>query len=141
VIGTTAAITAAALTPYPYYGAAYYSLPGGCGGYPYYGHSYYRCDGYYLEPRYEGDTIVYVNVPDPASAEGKASQQGKTTSSAPVPSPSPAPVPDQSAPTLAGRFSWSVAAESVSGFRACHAPYDPETFFQPRMISCEAGRR
>lgn len=89
VIGTTAAITAAALTPYPYYGAAYYALPSGCGGYPYYGYSYYRCDGYYLEPRYEGDTVVYVNVPDPASSEGKAYREGKTPS-APTPNTPPA---------------------------------------------------
>jgi hypothetical protein len=61
----------------------------GCGGYPYYGYSYYRCDGYYLEPRYEGDTVVYITVPDPASAEGKAAREGKT----PTPTPQSAPVP------------------------------------------------
>lgn len=61
VVGATAAATAAAL------GSVYYSVPSGCtwGAY-----SYYWCDGYFLEPRYEGDTVVYVNVPDPRTSGG-----------------------------------------------------------------------
>jgi len=47
------------------YGTAYYELPYGCSPYPWEGYSYYSCgDGFY-EPRYEGETIVYVTVPDP----------------------------------------------------------------------------
>lgn len=60
-IGTAAAVTAAA------WGSAYYHLPTGCAPYPYGGYSYYSCGGAYYEPRYEGDTVVYVTVPDPAS--------------------------------------------------------------------------
>jgi hypothetical protein len=60
-IGAAAAFTAAA------WGSVYYSLPPSCAPYPYRGYSYYSCGGVYYEPRYEGDTIVYVTVPDPAS--------------------------------------------------------------------------
>lgn len=59
VVGATAAVTAAAV------GSVYYSVPTGCAWGAY---SYYWCDGYWLEPRYEGDTVVYVNVPDPRAA-------------------------------------------------------------------------
>jgi hypothetical protein len=55
VMGATAAVTAAAI------GSTYYSLPAGCGYY----NSYYNCGGVYYEPRYEGDTVVYVTVPGP----------------------------------------------------------------------------
>ena len=59
--GTAAAVTSAAI-----YGSMYYALPYGCS--PYYG-SYYSCGGMYYEPRYEGDTVVYVTVPDPAQEQ------------------------------------------------------------------------
>jgi hypothetical protein len=58
-IGTAAAFTAAAI------GSTYYALPTGCAPYPYGGYSYYSCGGAYYEPRYEGDTVVYVTVPQP----------------------------------------------------------------------------
>jgi hypothetical protein len=48
------------------YGSSYYALPTGCSPYPYSGYSYYSCGGAYYEPRYEGDTVVYVTVPDPS---------------------------------------------------------------------------
>ena len=59
-IGAIAGATAAAI------GATYYSLPPDCP--PYYWHDvyYYSCDGWFYEPQYEGDTIVYVTVPDPS---------------------------------------------------------------------------
>ena len=59
-IGAAAAFTAAA------WGSVYYSLPHGCSPYPYAGYSYYSCGGAYYEPRYEGDTVVYVTVPNPS---------------------------------------------------------------------------
>jgi hypothetical protein len=48
-------------------GSAYYALPPGCAPYGYYGYSYYNCGGAYYQPQYEGDTVVYVTVPDPAT--------------------------------------------------------------------------
>jgi hypothetical protein len=48
------------------FGSAYYSLPPGCGPYPYSGYTYYSCGGAYYQPQYEGTTVVYVSVPDPA---------------------------------------------------------------------------
>ena len=48
------------------YGSMYHALPYGCS--PYYT-SYYYCGGMYYEPRYEGDTVVYVTVPDPAQGQ------------------------------------------------------------------------
>lgn len=60
--GTAAAVTAAA------WGSVFYSLPAGCSPYPYAGYSYYHCGGAYYEPRYEGDTVVYVTVPEPGSS-------------------------------------------------------------------------
>ncbi|CAN7466755.1 hypothetical protein LJR219_003118 [Phenylobacterium sp. LjRoot219] len=58
-IGTAAAVTGAAI------GSMMYSLPPSCAPYPYGGYSYYNCGGAYYEPRYEGDTVVYVTVPEP----------------------------------------------------------------------------
>ena len=49
------------------YGSAYYALPGGCSPYPYRAYTYYSCGGAYYQPQYEGDTVVYVSVPDPAT--------------------------------------------------------------------------
>jgi hypothetical protein len=46
-------------------GSSYYARPAGCA--PYYTH-YYSCGGVYYEPRYEGDTVVYVTVPDPGTS-------------------------------------------------------------------------
>ena len=48
-------------------GSAYYALPPGCSPYPYHTYTYYSCAGAYYQPQYEGDTIVYVTVPDPAT--------------------------------------------------------------------------
>ena len=62
-IGATAAWATAAA-----YGSAYYALPPGCAPYPYAAYTYYNCGGAYYQPQYEGDTVVYVTVPDPASA-------------------------------------------------------------------------
>ena len=70
-IGATAAFTAAAI------GSTYYALPHGCAPYPYGGYSYYSCGGAYYEPRYEGDTVVYVTVPQPGA-------EGSTTTSTTV---------------------------------------------------------
>ena len=42
-------------------------LPGGCSPYPYHSYTYYNCGGAYYQPQYEGDTVVYVTVPDPAT--------------------------------------------------------------------------
>ena len=43
----------------------YYALPPACAPYGWGGYGYYHCGGVYYEPRYEGDTVVYVTVPDP----------------------------------------------------------------------------
>jgi hypothetical protein len=59
--GTAAAVTSAAV-----YGSMYHSLPYGCSSYY---SSYYYCGGMYYEPRYQGDTVVYVTVPDPAQGQ------------------------------------------------------------------------
>ena len=61
-IGATAAWATAAA-----YGSAYYALPPACSPYPYRSYSYYSCGGAYYQPQYEGDTVVYVSVPDPAT--------------------------------------------------------------------------
>ena len=60
-IGAVAGMTAMA------YGSAYYALPGGCSPYPWHTYTYYNCGGAYYQPQYEGDTVVYVTVPDPAT--------------------------------------------------------------------------
>ena len=60
-VGAVAGMTAAAI------GSSYYALPPGCPPYPYGGYTYYSCGGAYYQPQYEGDTVVYVTVPDPAS--------------------------------------------------------------------------
>ena len=62
-IGAVAGMTAMA------WGSAFYSLPYGCNPYPYASYTYYSCGGAYYQPQYEGDTVVYVTVPDPASAQ------------------------------------------------------------------------
>ena len=59
-IGAVAGMTAAVI------GSAYYALPPGCSPYPYHRYTYYSCAGAFYQPQYEGDTIVYVTVPDPA---------------------------------------------------------------------------
>jgi hypothetical protein len=50
-------------------GSAWYSLPADCP--PYYWDSvhYYSCDGNWYAPQHEGDTIVYVTVPDPSNGQ------------------------------------------------------------------------
>jgi hypothetical protein len=50
------------------WGSTYYDLPVGCASYPYGGYGYYSCGGAYYQPQYEGDTVVYVTVPDPATS-------------------------------------------------------------------------
>ena len=60
-IGAVAGMTAMA------YGSAFYALPGGCSPYPYHSYTYYNCGGAYYQPQYEGDTVVYVTVPDPTT--------------------------------------------------------------------------
>ena len=59
-IGATAAWATAVA-----YGSAYYALPPACSPYPYRTYTYYSCGGAYYQPQYEGDTVVYVSVPDP----------------------------------------------------------------------------
>jgi hypothetical protein len=66
-------------------GSMYYALPPGCPPYAYGGYSYYHCGGMYYEPRYEGDTVVYVTVPNPSGAAAPAAQPAPE-SSAPRPS-------------------------------------------------------
>lgn len=61
VIGAVA--TAAAI------GATYYSLPPECLPYYWNGFYYYSCDGIFYEPQYEGDTVIYVTVPDPSGGQ------------------------------------------------------------------------
>jgi len=61
-IGAVAGLAAAA------YGSAYYALPPtGCSPYPYSSYTYYSCGGAWYQPQYEGDTVVYVTVPDPTT--------------------------------------------------------------------------
>ena len=66
-IGAGIAIGAMAGMAAVAYGSAYYALPGGCSPYPYRAYTYYSCGGAYYQPQYEGDTVVYVSVPDPAT--------------------------------------------------------------------------
>jgi hypothetical protein len=48
-------------------GSAYYALPADCAPYPYYSYTYYNCGSAWYQPQYEGETVVYVTVPDPKS--------------------------------------------------------------------------
>ncbi|HEY2050505.1 MAG TPA: hypothetical protein VGH03_14265 [Caulobacteraceae bacterium] len=66
----------------------YYALPAGCPAYPYGGYSYYHCGGAFYEPRYEGDTVVYVTVPDPTNGQASAAAPAEA-SSMPMPSGGP----------------------------------------------------
>ena len=50
-------------------GSTYYYLPPGCPPYYWNDINYYYCDGVYYEPQYEGDTVVYVTVPDPSGGQ------------------------------------------------------------------------
>ena len=60
-IGATAGATAAAI------GSSYY-LPADCP--PYYWDGFnYSCYSNWYEPQYEGDTIVYMTVPDPSGGQ------------------------------------------------------------------------
>jgi len=58
-IGAVAGMTAAAI------GSAYYALPPDCSPYPYHSYTYYNCGEAWYQPQYEGETVVYVTVPDP----------------------------------------------------------------------------
>ena len=59
-VGAVAGVTAAAI------GSTAYALPPSCSPYPYGGYSYYSCGGTYYQPQYEGDTVTYVTVENPA---------------------------------------------------------------------------
>ena len=50
-------------------GSSYYSLPADCPPYIWNDVYYYSCDGNFYEPQYEGDTVVYVTVPDPSGGQ------------------------------------------------------------------------
>ena len=67
VIGAVA--TAAAI------GSTWHALPPDCPPYYWSDTLYYTCDGAYYLPQYEGDTIVYVTVPDPKEGEQPATKQ------------------------------------------------------------------
>jgi len=58
-IGAVAGMTAAAI------GSTYYALPPDCSPYAYDAYTYYNCGEAWYQPQYEGDTVVYVTVPDP----------------------------------------------------------------------------
>jgi hypothetical protein len=75
------------------YGAWYYSLPPDCSPYSWGSYGYYHCGGVYYEPRYEGDTIVYVTVPDPTGGKG-----GTPTETVPTPTTAPAPAAPEAPP-------------------------------------------
>ena len=69
VIGAVAgAATAAAI------GSSYYALPTDCLPYYWSDLTYYSCGGVWYQPQYEGDTIVYVTVPDPSGGQQKPAQ-------------------------------------------------------------------
>ena len=53
-------------------GSTYYYLPADCPPYYWSGIYYYSCDGIFYEPQYEGDTVVYVTVPDPSAGQQPA---------------------------------------------------------------------
>jgi hypothetical protein len=74
-------------------GAMYYSLPPACSPYAWGGYGYYHCGGMYYEPRYEGDTVVYVTVPDPSGgkAPAPAAPSGGPSGAAPPANPTPRP--------------------------------------------------
>jgi len=50
-------------------GSTWYSLPLDCPAYYWDDINYYSCDGNWYEPQYEGDTIVYVTIPDPSNGQ------------------------------------------------------------------------
>jgi len=50
-------------------GSTYYYLPADCPPYYWDNFYYYSCYGNYYEPQYEGDTIVYVTIPDPSGGQ------------------------------------------------------------------------
>jgi hypothetical protein len=50
-------------------GSSYYYLPADCPPYYWDGFNYYSCYGNWYEPQYEGDTIVYVTIPDPSGGQ------------------------------------------------------------------------
>jgi hypothetical protein len=78
VIGTTAALTAAAI------GSVYYSLPPGCSPYYYGAASYYGCGGAWYQPQYVGTSVQYTVVEAPP---GATDVQTSTTSAPPPPPP------------------------------------------------------
>lgn len=52
-------------------GAVYYDLPPGCVQSYWSGYSYYSCDGVYYQPEFQGETVVYVVVPDPSAGQAQ----------------------------------------------------------------------
>jgi hypothetical protein len=50
-------------------GSYYYALPPDCPPYYWSELTYYSCGGAWYQPQYEGDTIVYVTVPDPSGGQ------------------------------------------------------------------------
>jgi hypothetical protein len=50
-------------------GSSWYSLPADCPSYYWDSLYYYSCEGIWYHPQYEGDTIVYVTVPDPSNGQ------------------------------------------------------------------------
>lgn len=50
-------------------GSYYYALPPDCPPYYWSDLTYYSCGGSWYQPQYEGDTVVYVTVPDPSNGQ------------------------------------------------------------------------
>jgi hypothetical protein len=67
-------------------GASYYTLPYGCPPYAWSGYTYYHCYGDWYLPRYEGETVVYVTVPDPTNGQATSQPPGIETPQPPHPS-------------------------------------------------------
>jgi len=55
-------------------GSYWYALPPDCPPYLWNDFYYYTCNGDYFQPIYEGETVVYVSVPDPAASQPPPAQ-------------------------------------------------------------------
>lgn len=53
-------------------GSVYQALPPGCAPYYWSGYNYYSCGGVYYQPEFQGETVVYIVVPDPSAAQGSS---------------------------------------------------------------------
>jgi hypothetical protein len=80
-------------------GSMFYALPAGCPPYYWGGYGYYHCGGAFYEPRYEGDTIVYVTVPDPSGGSSKTGEQAPAGTPPAEPAPSSLTPPSGAPPT------------------------------------------